>query len=194
MQRDQSLDSDVQQTEQLKPHKEAQAAEESPDKGDVPVVTQNDKERFFHVANAVLAAIHPNSPELILPDSLRRGEIDAVKMLYEAKTARENEESGSGTGTGQVAATERLRFLQVALIKLQPVFALARNPEFSGQARAHIEEIRIRLARLKDELQQAVLSEERKKEQQKDQKRADDLKADEEAKAKKKVEATTAKK
>lgn len=192
MQRDQSLDADVQQTEQLKPHKEAQAAEESPDKGDVPVVTQNDKERFFHVANAVLAAIHPNSPELILPDSLRRGEIDAVKMLYEAKTARENEEGGSGTG--QVAATERLRFLQVALIKLQPVFALARNPEFSGQARAHIEEIRIRLARLKDELQAAVLSEERKKAQEKDQKRADDLKADEEAKAKKKVEATTAKK
>ncbi len=193
MQRDQSLDSDVQQTEQLKPHKEAQAAEESPDKGDVPVVTQNEKERFFHVANAVLAAIHPNSPELILPDSLRRGEIDAVKMLYEAKTARENEESGGG-GTGQVAATERLRFLQVALIKLQSVFALARNPEFAGQARAHIEEIRIRLARLKDELMAAVLSEERKKEEKKDQKRADDLKADEEAKAKKKVEATTAKK
>lgn len=192
MQRDQSLDADVQQTEQLKPHKEAQAAEESPDKGDVPVVTQNEKERFFHVANAVLAAIHPNSPELILPESLRRGEIDAVKMLYEAKTARETEEGG--TGAGRVAATERLRFLQVALIKLQPVFALARNPEFSGQARAHIEEIRIRLARLKDELQAAVLAEERKKVQEKDQKRADDLKADEEAKAKKKVEATTAKK
>jgi len=50
------------------------------------------------------------------------------------------------------------------------------------------------LPRLKDELQQAVLSEERKKGEEKDKKRADDLKADEEAKAKKKVEATTAKK
>ena len=87
MQRDQSLDSDVQQTEQLKPHKEAQAAEESPDKGEVPSVTQSDEQHFFHVANAVLAAIHPNSPELILPDGLRRGEIEAVRMLYEAKTA-----------------------------------------------------------------------------------------------------------
>jgi hypothetical protein len=192
MQRDQSLDSDVQQTEQLKPHKEAQAAEESPDKGEVPSVTQNDEQRFFHVANAVLAAIHPNSPELILPDGLRRGEVEAVRMLYEAKTAKESEEGG--TGTGQVAATERLRFLQVALIKLQSVFAMARNPEFAGKARAHIEEIRIRLARLKDELQAAVLAEERKKAEEKDKKKADDLKADEEAKAKKKVEASTAKK
>jgi hypothetical protein len=191
MQRDQSLDADVQQTEQLKPYKEAQAAEESPDKGDVPTVDQNDQQHFFHVANAVLAAIHPNSPELILPDGLRRGEIEAVRMLYEAKTAREQEEGG--TGTGQVAATERLRFLQVALIKLQNVFAMARNPEFAGKARAHIEEIRIRLARLKDELQAAVLAEERKKTEEKDKKKADDLKADEEAKAKKKAEAATAK-
>lgn len=189
MQRDQSLDSDIQQTEQLKPHKEAQANEESPDKGDVPAVSNNDKQHFFHVANAILAAIHPNSPELILPDGLRRGEVEAVKMLYEAKTARETEQ-----GSGQVAATERLRFLQVALIKLQNVLAMARNPEFSGQARAHIEEIRKRLARLKDELHQAVLAEERKKVQEKDKKRADDLKADEESKAKKKVEASTAKK
>lgn len=189
MQRDQSVEADVQQAEQLKPHKEAQANEESPDKGDVPSVTQNDKQHFFHVANAILAAIHPNSPELILPDGLKRGEVDAVKMLYEAKTARETEQS-----SGQVAATERLRLLQVALIKLQNVLAMARNPEFSGQARAHIEEIRIRLARLKDELQQAVLDEERRKAQEKDKKKADDLKADEEAKAKKKVEASTAKK
>jgi hypothetical protein len=189
MQRDQSLESDVQQTEQLKPHKEAQANEESPDKGDVPLVSNNDKQHFFHVANAVLAAIHPNSPELILPDGLRRGEVEAVKLLYEAKTSRETEQQ-----TGKVAATERLRFLQVALIKLQNVFAMARNPEFSGQARAHIEEIRIRLARLKDELQAAVLDEERKRSQEKDKKRADDLKADEEAKAKKKVEAGNTKK
>jgi hypothetical protein len=191
MQRDQSLDADVQQTEQLKPHKEAQAAEESPDKGEVSSVNQNDKQRFFHVANAVLAAIHPNSPELILPDGLRLGEIEAVKLLYEAKTARESEEGG--TGSGRVAATERLRFLHLALMKLQGVFAMARNPEFAGQARAHIEEIRIRLARLKDELEAAVLAEERKKAQEKDKKRADDLKADEEAKAKKKVEAGTSK-
>lgn len=192
MDRDQSLDADVQQTQQQKPHKEAEANEESPDKGDVPAVGNNDKQHFFHVANAVLAAIHPHSPELILPDGLRRGEIDAVKLLYEAKTARESEEGG--TGTGRIAATERLRFLQVALIKLQNVLAMARNPEFSGQARAHIEEIRIRLARLKDELHQAVLDEERKKVQEKDKKKADDLKADEEAKAKKKVDASTTKK
>ena len=192
MQRDQSLDADVQQTEQLKPHKEAQANEESPEKGDVPAVGNNDKQHFFHVANAILAAIHPHSPELILPDGLRRGEVDAVKLLYEAKTAKESEEGGSGTG--RVAATERLRFLQLALIKLQNVLAMARNPEFAGQARAHIEEIRIRLARLKDELHQAVLDEERKKVQEKDKKRADDLKADEESKAKKKVEASTQKK
>ena len=38
MQRDQSLDSDVQQTEQLKPHKEAQANEESPDKGIAEII------------------------------------------------------------------------------------------------------------------------------------------------------------
>jgi hypothetical protein len=192
MQRDQSTDADVLQTEQLKPHKEAQANEESPDKGDVPAVGNNDKQHFFHVANAVLAAIHPHSPELILPDGLRRGEIDAVKLLYEAKTAKESEEGGGGTG--RVAATERLRFLQLALIKLQNTLAMARNPAFAGQARAHIEEIRIRLARLKDELHQAVLDEERKKVQEKDKKRADDLKADEESKAKKKVDASTQKK
>lgn len=193
MQRDQSLDADVQKTEEQRPAKEAQVAEQSPDdKGEVPSVTNNDKQHFFHVANGVLAAIHPHSPELILPDGLRRGEVDAIKMLYEAKTARESRENG--TGAGQIAATERLRMLQVALIKLQSAFAMARNPEFSGQARAHIEEIRIRLARLKDELQAAVLSEERKKAEEKDKKKADSLKADEESKAKKKVEASTAKK
>ena len=192
MQRDQTLDADVQKTEEQRPPKEAQVAEQSPDKGEVPSVTQNDKQHFFHVANAVLAAIHPHSPELILPDGLRRGEIDAVKMLYEAKTARESRENG--TGAGQIAATERLRFLQLALIKLQSAFSMARNPEFSGQARAHIEEIRIRIARLKDELQAAVLAEERRKAEEKDKKKADSLKADEESKAKKKVEASTAKK
>lgn len=192
MQRDQTLDADVQKTEEQRPPKEAQVAEQSPDKGEVPTVTQNDKQHFFHVANAVLAAIHPHSPELILPDGLRRGEIDAVKMLYEAKTARESRENG--TGAGQIAATERLHFLQLALIKLQSAFAIARNPEFSGQARAHIEEIRIRIARLKDELQAAVLAEERRKAEEKDKKKADSLKADEESKAKKKVEASSAKK
>jgi hypothetical protein len=192
MQRDQSLDADVQKTEEQRPAKEALVAEQSPDKGEVPSVTNNDKQHFFHVANGVLAAIHPHSPELILPDGLRRGEVDAIKMLYEAKTARESRENG--TGAGQIAATERLRMLQVALIKLQNAFAMARNPEFSGQARAHIEEIRIRLARLKDELQAAVLAEERKKAEEKDKKKADSLKADEESKAKKKVEASTAKK
>jgi hypothetical protein len=110
-------------------------------------------------------------------------------MLYEAKTARETEQA-----SGQVAATERLRFLQVALIKLQSVFAMARNPDFSGQARAHIEEIRKRLSLLKDELHQAVLAEERKKAEEKDKKKADDLKTDEESKAKKKVEQGTTKK
>ena len=192
MQRDQSLDADVQKTEEQRPAKEALVAEQSPDKGEVPSVTNNDKQHFFHVANGVLAAIHPHSPELILPDGLRRGEVDAIKMLYEAKTARESRENG--TGAGQIAATERLRMLQVALIKLQNAFAMARNPEFSGQARAHIEEIRIRIARLKEELQAAVLSEERKKAEEKDKKKADSLKADEESKAKKKVEASTAKK
>jgi hypothetical protein len=192
MQRDQSLDADVQKSEEQRPQQDAQVVEQSPDKGEVPSVTQNDKQHFFHVANAVLAAIHPNSPELILPDGLRRGEVDAVKMLYEAKTAKESQEAG--TGAGRIAATERLRFLQIALIKLQNVFAMARNPEFSGQARAHIEEIRIRLARLKDELQAAVLAEERRKAEEKDKKKADELKADEDAKAKKKVEASTAKK
>jgi hypothetical protein len=192
MQRDSSLDADVEKTEEQRPLKEAQAVDQAPNKEEVPSVSNNDKQHFFHVANAVLAAIHPNSPDLILPDGLRRGEVDAVKMLYEARSAKESREEG--TGAGQIAATERLRMLQVALIKLQSVFAMARNPEFSGQARAHIEEIRIRLARLKDELQAAVIAEERKRAEEKDKKKADDLKADEEAKAKKKVEASTAKK
>jgi hypothetical protein len=192
MQRDQSLDSDVQQTERLKPHKEAEASEESPDKGDVAEVSNDQKQHFFHVANAVLFAIHPNSPELVLPEGLTRGEIEAVKLLYEAKTARESEEGG--TGTGRVAATERLRFMQLALSKLQRVFALARDPAFAGQARAHIEEIRRRLARLKDELEWAVIAEERRRAEDKDKKKADDLKADEEAKARKRVEAGNDKK
>jgi hypothetical protein len=189
MQRDQSLESDVQQTEQLQPHKEAEQNEESPDKGDIAYVSANDKGHFFSVANAMMAAIHPNSPNLMLPEGLKRGEIEAIKLLYEAKTAKESE-----TSTGRVAATERLRFMQVALSKLQGVLAMARSPEFSGAARAHIEEIRKRLARLKDELHQAIIDEERKKREEKDKKKADENKGDEESKAKKKVESAPAKK
>jgi hypothetical protein len=71
---------------------------------------------------------------------------------------------------------------------------MARSPEFSGAARAHIEEIRKRLARLKDELHQAIIDEERKKREEKDKKKADENKGDEESKAKKKVESAPAKK
>jgi hypothetical protein len=180
MQRDQSLDSDIQQTEQLEPHKEAEQNEESPEAGDLATINAGDRSHFFTVSNALLAAIDPNAPELRLPENLSRREVEAIKLIYEAKTARESEK-----GSGRVAATERLQFLNLGLAHLNRVLAMARNPEFQ-QARPYIELIRQRLHRLREEIEQAILDEERRRRVDKDKKKAEDeTKAEDEAKKKK---------
>ena len=178
MQRDHELDADLQQTEKKEPHKDAQVAELSPDRGEEVDVDAGDRSRFFSVANALLAAIHPHSPELMLPDRLTRRETEAIKLIFEAKSARETE-----MGSGQISALERIRYLQLGLAALQRVLAMARNPRFP-QARAHIEEIRKRLARLKEELQQKILEEDRVK--NRPAKKPPDKKKNEEEEAEKK--------
>ena len=156
MQRDHALDADIQQTEQHEPHREAEVAEQSPRRGDDHDIDAGDRSRFFSVANALLAAIHPHTPELRQPETLTRREAEALKLIYEAKTGRETE-----MAAGHLSAHERMRYLQLGLGALQRVLAMARHPDFV-QARAHIEEIRKRLARLKDELQQEIVDEDRR--------------------------------
>jgi hypothetical protein len=158
MQRDHSIDADVQQTEQLEPHRELEAAEQSSDRGEEVSINGGERSHFFGVANALLAAIHPNSPELILPESLTRRETDALRLIYEAKTGRESEVKGSG----EISGLERARYLNLGMIALQRVLAMARSPRFP-QARAHIEEIRKRLSRLKDEIAQDQLVDDRER-------------------------------
>lgn len=193
MQRDQSQDADIQQTEQLEPHKEPEVNQESPSTGESTEANASQRSHFFAVANALMAAIDPNSPELVGKDGLTKDEAIAIKMIFEAKTSKETEQSG-GTAGGRVSALERMRYLQLGLAKLQSPLALARNPAFT-QGRGHIEEIRKRIARLKDEINQAILDEEKKNRDEKSKKPGvDEDKASDEEKKKKSVDITMSRK
>ncbi|HLU68411.1 MAG TPA: hypothetical protein VKZ63_19135 [Kofleriaceae bacterium] len=184
MQRDSALDADIQQTEKHEPHKEAEIGALSSDRTEEVDVDAGDRSHFFSVANALLWAIHPNSPELVVPETLTRRESNAIKLIYEAKIAKQSEQ-----GAGHMSGAERMRQLELGLAVLQRVLAMARHPDFV-QARAHIEEIRKRLFRLKEEIKQQILEEDRKKMAKK--KKPDEKKAEDEAAAKKKAEIESA--
>lgn len=168
MQRDQSQDADIQQTEQLDAHKEGELNTESPQRGEATEVGSGERAHFFAVANALLLATDGTAPELALPENATRREKEAIKLIYEAKTAKESEQSGATAG-GRVAGVERMRYLQMGLAAVQQTLSLARNPEFQ-RARSHIDELRTRLARLKDEIQQQIIEEEQKKRDEKSKK------------------------
>jgi hypothetical protein len=176
-------ESDRQQTEELAPHKQPETNETAPRSGDVAEVRAEDRSHFFAVANSLIAAMHWQSPQLLLPDRLTRRETEAIKLIYEAKTAKETEYGG-----GNVSGLERMKYLNEGLIALQGILAMARSPNFP-QARTHIDEIRKLIAKLKDEITQAIMLEERRKKQEQDKKDEDKKKGDEEAKAKKAAEA-----
>jgi polyhydroxyalkanoate synthesis regulator phasin len=168
MQRDQSQDADLQQTEQLDAHKEGELNTESPQRGEATEVGAGQRAHFFAVANALLTATDGTAPELALPENATRREQEAIKLIYEAKTGKESEQSGGSAG-GRVAGVERMRYLQMGLAAVQQTLALARNPEFQ-RARSHIDELRKRLAQLKDEINQQIIDEEQKKRDEKSKK------------------------
>ena len=177
-------ESDRQQTEELAPpQKQAETNETAPRSGDVAEVRAEDRSHFFAVANSLIAAMHWQSPQLLLPDRLTKKETEAIKLIYEAKTAKETEYGG-----GNVTGLDRMKYLNEGLIALQGVLAMARSPAFP-QARTHIEEIRKLIAKLKDEITQAIMLEERRKKQDQSKKDEEKKKGDEEAKAKKAAEA-----
>ena len=183
MQRDQSQDADIQQTEQLDAHKEGELNTESPMRGEQTEVGAGDRSHFFAVANALLLATDGTAPELALPENATRREKEAIKLIYEAKTAKESEQTGGRAG-GRGAGVERMRYLQMGMAALQQTLALARNPEFQ-RARAHIDELRKRLAQLKDEIQRQIIEEEQKQRDEKS-KKPDDAKPGDDDKNKKK--------
>jgi hypothetical protein len=181
--RDQAQDSDRQQADELAPHKEPETNETAPRTGDVDAIKAEDRSHFFAVANSLLGALHWQSPQLVLPDRLTRREADAITLIYEARTAQQSEYGG-----GHISALERMRYLNEGLIALQSVLAMARSPAFP-QARSHIEEIRRLIAKLKEEIAQAIIAEERKKVQEQAKKDEEKKKGDDAAKAKQAAEA-----
>jgi len=185
--RDQAQESDRQQTEELAPHKQPETGETAPRSGNIEEVKAEDRSHFFAVANSLIAAMHWQSPQLLLPDRLTRRETEAVRLIFEAKTSRESEYGG-----GNISGLERMRYLNEGLIALQGVLAMARSTTFP-QARSHIEEIRKLIAKLKEEIAQAIMAEERRKQQEKNKKDEEQKKGEEEAKAKKAAEAQTKK-
>lgn len=179
---DQAQESDRQQTEELAPQKQAETKETAAGSGDDAQVRAEDRSHFFAVANSLIAAMHRDSPRLWV-EKMSRREIEAVTLIYEARTARETE-----YGAGSISALERMRYLNQGLIVLQGILAMARSPAFP-QARSHIEEIRKLIARLKEEISRAIVAEERKKRQEDDKKKQDAQKGQEEATAKKAAQA-----
>jgi hypothetical protein len=184
--RDQAQDSERQESEELAPQKQAETSETAPRAADVEEVQAADRSHFFAVANALIAAMHWQSPEL-LTQNMRRREVDAVTLIYEARTARETD-----IGGGNVSALERMRYLNEGLAALQGVLAMARSSTFP-QARPYIEEIRRNIARLKDEIAHAVVAEERRKQEEQAKKEQDTKKGEDEALARKAAEAETKK-
>jgi hypothetical protein len=153
---------------------------------DVEEIKAEHRSHFFAVANSVLGALHPTSPHL-WTEQLNRRELEGVRLIYEARVAEENEQ-----GSGQISALERMRYLNEGLLAVQGTLAMARSDSFP-QARGHIEELRKRIARLKEEIAQAMVAEEQRKRQEKDKKELDQKKGEDEGKAVKKAEAQTGK-
>lgn len=184
--RDQAQEGDRQQEEELAPQQQPETKEAAPRAAHVEEVRAEDRSHFFAVANALIGAIHWQSPQLVLPDRLTRREGDAIRLIYEARTAQESEYGG-----GTISGLERMKYLNEGMMALQGVLAIAKSS--FPQARAHIEEIRRLIARLKEQIAQAIVAEERKKQEEKAKKDQDTKAADEQAKAKKLAEAQTKK-
>lgn len=180
--RDQAQQTERQETEELAQDKEAAAGALAPTQGQVEEVRADERSHFFALANSLLSAMHWQSPEL-LTEKLSRREQHALTLIYEARTAQETE-----LGAGKISALERMRYLNEGLAALQGVLAMARSPNFP-QARPYIEEIRRAIARLKEEIAQAIVSEERRKREEQSKKDGEKKKGDDEAKAKKQADA-----
>lgn len=161
-----------------------QDIEKGPSQAPRDEVRAQDRSRFFGVANAVLAAIHPSTPQLILPENLRRTEADAVRLIYEAKSAEESE-----VGAGYLSGIERMRYLNQGLMALSHILSLARSPDFP-QARIYVEEMRRRLARLRDDIHDTIVSEDLETRKKRDEKELAAEAADEDQKAKKEAAGT----
>jgi hypothetical protein len=184
--RDQAQESDRQETQEMAPQ-EPETKEAAPRAGHVEEVRAEDRSHFFAVANALIGAIHWQSPQLVLPERLTRRESDGIRLIYEARTAQESEYGG-----GTLSGLERMKYLNEGMLALQGILAIAKSGSFP-QARAHIEEIRRLIARLKEQIAQAIVAEERKKQEEKAKKDQDTKRADEQAKAKQVAEAQTKK-
>ena len=127
----------------------------------------------------MLAAIHPSTPQLVLPENMRRTEADAIRLIYEAKTAEESE-----VGAGYLSGVERMRYLNQGLMSLSHILSMARSPDFP-QARIYIEELRRRLARLRDDIHDTIVSEDLETRKKRDEKELEAEAADGDDKAKK---------
>jgi hypothetical protein len=177
---DQAQDADRQQSEVLAPQQEAENKDAAPRAANVEEVRAEDRSHFFAVANSLIGATHWQSPQLVLPDRLTRREGDAIRLIYEARTAQETEYGG-----GKISGLERMKYLNEGLIGLQAILALGKS---IPQARSHIEEIRRLIAKLKEQIAQAIVAEERRKQEEKAKKDQETKKNDEAARAKKAVE------
>ncbi|HYU16414.1 MAG TPA: hypothetical protein VEL05_10090 [Candidatus Acidoferrum sp.] len=153
---------------------------------DVEEIKAEQRSHFFAVANSLLGALHPTSPHL-WTENLSRREWEGVRLIYEARVAQESEQ-----GSGHISAIERMRYLNEGLLAVQGTLAMARSDSFP-QARGHIEELRKRIARLKEEIAQAIVAEEQRKQQEKSKKELDQKKGEDEGKAVKKAEAQAGK-
>ena len=171
------------QVDELATDQELDSDESAGSAGEQEGLKATDRSHFFAVANSLIGALHWQSPQLVLPDSLTRREVDALTNIYEARTAEETE-----YGAGHISGLERMRYLNEGLITLQGVLGMARSDTFP-QARGHIEEIRKLIARLKQEIAQAIVAEERRKQEEKDKKEQETKKSQAEAKAKQAAQA-----
>ena len=174
---DQAQEAERQQTDEMAPQQQPEAKEAAPRAANVEEVRAEDRSHVFAVCNSLVSALHWQSPNLQIPDRLTRRESDAVRLIYEARTAQETEYGG-----GNISGLERMKYLNQGMLALQGILAMAAKVP---QARSHIEEIRRSLAKLKEQIAQAIVAEERKKQEEKAKKDADTKQADEQAKAKK---------
>jgi hypothetical protein len=181
---EQVQDAEREQGEELAPQQNAQVKEGAAREAQEEV-RADDRSHFFAVANSIIGAIHWQSPHLMLHDRLSRRESDAIRLLYEARTAQESEYGG-----GSISGLERMKYLNEGLIALQGVMAMGKA---IPQARSHIEEIRRLIAKLKEQVSAAIVAEERRKQEEKAKKDLETKKNEEEANAKKKAEAETKK-
>jgi len=185
MQDQESIDQQVHEME-VDEEIEATAAIAERPPGEVDTANAEQRSHFFAVANALIDALKPQGTQL-WTEHLNRREAESVRLIYEARTAQESDEA-----SGEISGLERMHYLNEGLMGLRGVLSSARAPGFS-QARAHVEQIRRQVAQLKQEIAEAIATEEQRKTRQADQAQLEEEKKkaeEEEARAKAKAESS----